>query len=271
MKQAKIGFIGAGNMAGAIIGGITGSGIMECSQVGVFDTNASVMESYQSRGFVVFDSVEELVTGCQTVFLSVKPQIFTQVLPQVKAAMTPDKLLISIAAGMTAKYIKTAIGFDCKLILAMPNTPMLVGFGASILSHQPPVTDEEFDFAVQLFASAGVAEVIPPDKMNEIIPVSGSSPAFVYEFARVIVKKAEEKGFDPQQANRLFCHTLIGAAQMMLQSDKSHEELIRMVCSPGGTTLKAMEALERCGFEQAISTAFDDCIQRAYELQELGK
>ena len=265
----KLGFIGAGNMAGAIIGGVTGSGLLSCKEIGVFDISKEKLESYKSRGFPVFENIGELVKNCGAVVIAVKPQNFAEVLPEIKAGITPDKLIISIAAGITAKTIKDGAGCDCKVILAMPNTPLLLGAGATACSAVPPATQEDLAFAESLFSSAGTAVEIPPDKMNEIIPVNGSSPAFFFYFAKLLAENAGKSGIPKEAAMGLVYKTMAGSAKMLMESGKTPDELIDMVCSPGGTTLAGMKALKDNGFETAVQAAFDACVKRAYELAAL--
>lgn len=266
--DVKIGFVGAGNMAGAIIGGAVEKGGYAPEEIGVYDISPEKREEYAARGCRAFANVEELVAACGTIVLAVKPQVFPAVLPQVKTAMTADKVLVSIAAGITAQSIQEAVGFPCKLVMVMPNTPLLVGEGAAALSRVAPTTPAEFQEVRALFAAAGIAEEIGPDKMREIIPVNGSSPAFLYLFAKVIVECAQREGIDPDTANRLICQTLVGAAKMMTDTGKTHQELIDMVCSPGGTTLAALEAMETAGFSDAVRAGFDACVKRAKELSQ---
>jgi pyrroline-5-carboxylate reductase len=187
-------------------------------------------------------------------------------MPELKQWMRDGTLLVSIAAGITAPWIKRAVGFDCKLILAMPNTPLLLGQGAVALSRVEPAAVEEFLRVKSLFESVGIAEEIPPALMNEVIPVNGSSPAFVYLFAKTIIDKAAEAGIDEAAARNLVAQTLIGSAHMLRDAGKTPQELIDMVCSPGGTTLAAMAELERLGFTEALGAAFDACVRRAKEL-----
>ncbi|MEM1483963.1 pyrroline-5-carboxylate reductase [Oscillospiraceae bacterium PP1C4] len=261
-----IGFIGAGNMAGAIINGIVSSGMLEPEKIAVYDVKAEHLHTYASRGFAACDSIGELVQSCNYVFLSVKPQNFADVLAQIKPAATLQTVFVSIAAGISAEFIKSGVGFDAKIIRVMPNTPLLIGSGSTALSQVAPTSDEEFAFIKSVFAAAGAVEEVAPDQMNEVIPLNGSSPAYIYLFAKVFVDRAVELGFDADTANRLFCNTLIGSARMMLETGKTHQQLIDMVTSPGGTTFKGLEALHRCGFEQALIDCFDDTIKRAYEL-----
>ncbi len=262
----QIGFIGAGNMAGAIIDGVVGAGLLKPAEIAVYNVRQEKRDAYAARGFGVCLSVEALVESCSYVVLSVKPQIFPEVLPKVKAAAHPDTVFISIAAGISAAYIKEALGFDAKIVLVMPNTPLLIGCGTSAMSCIAPTSPTEFAFVKSVFCAAGAVEEIAPDRMNEVIPLNGSSPAYIYQFAKIFVENAVEVGFDAQIANRLFCNTLIGAAKMMLETGKSHQQLIDMVTSPGGTTFKGLEALEQNGFAKALDACFADTIKRAYEL-----
>ena len=262
----KLGFIGAGKMAGAIISGIIGGGIVLPEVIGVFDVDSARQEICTKQGCRSFGDVPSLVGECSTVFLCVKPQSFPEVMPQVKEGIRRDTLLVSIAAGITAASIKSLIGFDCKIVLAMPNTPLLLGQGAVALARIPPTTEEEFTQVKSLFAAVGTAQEIDSALMSEVIPVNASSPAFVYLFAKAIIDKAMQAGIDESSAKSLVIQTLIGSAHMLRDTDLSPEELIDMVCSPGGTTIAAMDELRRQGFTKALDAAFDACVKRAHEL-----
>lgn len=262
----KVGFIGAGNMAGAIIGGVLRSKLLPPSEIAVFDVNAEKLESCRKQGMTVLASPEEVAASCKYVLLAIKPQNFADVMAQIAPSLTEESVVISIVAGVSAAYIKESAGFDVKVVPVMPNTPLLIGHGTVAMSHVQPTSDEEFVFAQGLFAAAGQVTVIPPDKMNEVIPLNGSSPAFIYLIAKLFVDEAEKNGFDRETANRLFCDTLIGSAHMMLDTGMDHQTLINMVCSPGGTTLKGLEALKEYGIEEAIAQCSRATIKRSYEL-----
>lgn len=261
-----IGFLGAGNMAGAIIGGIVESKILKPDQIAVCDVSAGKRASYQEKGIAALEDPKALVGICQYIVLSVKPQNFSEVLPLIKSAAKPDTVFISIAAGISIPFIKETLGYDAKVIRVMPNTPLLIGHGATALSRIAPVGEEEFAFAEKIFAAAGFVAEVPSDKMNEVIPLNGSSPAYIYLMAKVFVEEGIKAGFDADTANSLFCETLIGSAQMMMESGKSHQELIDMVTSPKGTTFEGLEALHAGGFENALRECFHATIRRAYEL-----
>ena len=261
-----IGIIGAGNMAAAIANGILGRGMIPAGEIEMFDIDAAKLAPFTEKGVSAASSAAELVKNCRYVLLAVKPQVMPGVLEGLRGAAGAGNVFVSIAAGISSAFVKKALGFDAKVILVMPNTPVLVGLGASALSFEPPVTEEEFETVRAMFASAGIAEQIAPNLMNEVIPINGSSPAFLYRIAQIFVEHAVGQGFDRGVATRLFCQTMIGSAHMMLESGKPLEELIRMVCSPGGTTLRGLEAMEKNGLENALAACIDDCIQRAYEL-----
>lgn len=253
-------------MATAIIQGILLGNMVPKEHIFVYDVSPERREYFRAQGLSVAQSAVDLAEHCDDIFLAVKPQVIEGVLQELCGHIDGHHVVVSIAAGISDAYIKKMLGFDCKVVLVMPNTPLLIGHGASALAKIDPVTDEEFDLVFSIFSSVGAAVVIPKEKMNEIIPVNGSSPAFLYYLAKIVSDYAQSLGIDREAANTLFCNTLIGSAHMMLETGKSHDELIRMVCSPGGTTLKLMEALEEKDWKGTLDEAMERCIDRAYEL-----
>ncbi len=148
----------------------------------------------------------------------------------------------------------------------MPNTPMMLGCGASAMSRDDKVSDEEFEFARKIIGSCGTAEVVPMDKMKEIIAINGSSPAFVYLYAKGFTQYAQRVGINEETALRLFAQTLIGSARMMTESGMTVDELIKQVSSPGGTTLAGLQELYNGRLTETVINACDACTKRAYEL-----
>ncbi len=264
----KLGFVGAGNMASAIIGGIINSEIAKPSDIYIYDICEDKYEEFREKGFNICEFSTEAVANSDYIFLCVKPQNVKEALESIKPAASDKKTIVSIIAGITADYIKEVLECDIKIILIMPNTPLLLGYGASAMAKVEPTTDEDFAFVKSIFESMGIARDIPKDKLNEAIAVNGSTPAFVYKFAKDVADHASELGFDKNIALELFAQTLIGSAKMLTESGKTPDELIKMVCSPGGTTLKGMEALEQNNFTKAIVEAMDACVKRACELSK---
>ena len=150
----------------------------------------------------------------------------------------------------------------------MPNTPLLLGEGATALSHSESVTEEEFAIICGIFGCCGVYAVIPKDKMKEIIAINGSSPAFIYLYAESFIKYAKSVGIDEEVAKKLFAKSLIGSAKMITDSGNTIEKLIEMVSSKGGTTIAGLEKLREGDLDEAVQNCCKACTARAYELSK---
>lgn len=260
----KLGFIGVGNMGGAIIKGVNGK--LGNTAVFAYDSSAEKLKGLNSYGATAASSVTELVRKCDYVLLAVKPQQLDEVLAELKAADKRELVMISICAGISAEYIRERTFAEAKVVLVMPNTPMMLGSGASAMSRDDKVSDEEFEFARKIISSCGTAEVVPMDKMKEVIAINGSSPAFIYLYAKGFVQYAQKVGLDEDAALRLFSQSLIGSARMMTESGMSVDELIKQVSSPGGTTLAGLQELYNGRLTETVINACDACTKRAYEL-----
>ncbi len=266
----SVGFIGAGNMGFAIMKGIAQSelGTSGSTKLFAYDPNADQVERLTQYGVTACRSEQEIMEKCKYVFLAVKPQIIEGVLETIAPAATEDTVFVSIAAGITDEFIAKKTIPDAKVVLVMPNTPLLLGEGASALSRNEKVSDEEFAVVLNIFEVCGKAAVIPKDKMKEIIAVNGSSPAFIYLFAKGFIDYAVSEGIDAEVAKTLFAQSLIGSAKMITDSGYSIEELIRMVSSPGGTTLAGLDRLYEGKLEGVVGDACTACTKRAYELSK---
>lgn len=271
--MVNVGFIGAGNMGFAIIKGIAesglcGSGADKRFDMYAFDPKSEMLERLARFGVKPCAGESELVEKCGYVFLAVKPQQLDAVLDAAKGSFTKDKVIISICAGITAEYLQSKTAEGAKIVLVMPNTPLLLGEGASALSANAEVSAEEFDFVRNIFASCGKAAVIPQDKMKEIIAINGSSPAFIYLFAKAFVDYAKAVGICEDTAKELFAQSLIGSAKMITDSGYTLDELIKMVSSPGGTTLAGLDELYSGKMTDTVIKACESCTRRAYELSK---
>lgn len=266
MEKAVIGFIGGGNMAGAIIGGIVKTKTYPADRIFVFDRHEEKRAALQkSYGIRPTGSSPELVGCCDVVFLAVKPQSFPAMLEEIRPAAGAGKTFVSIAAGISSRSIVKALSCGCPVIRAMPNTPLLIGKGATAVSRTENVSDHMFELVCGLLSSCGTVTEIDESLMNAVISVNGSSPAYVYLFAKAILENAQKQGIGPEIALALICQTLEGSAGM-LRTGKTPDELIRMVSSRGGTTIAALDVLKRNRFEQIIGEAMEACTARAAEL-----
>ncbi|MGN0665969.1 MAG: pyrroline-5-carboxylate reductase [Huintestinicola sp.] len=267
MDNIKVGFIGAGNMGAAIMRGIAsvmGDMVSMCA----YNPTRSKVEALADCGVAAMDSENDVVKASKYVFLAVKPQKFDEVLTKISEDVTDDTVFVSIAAGITEEYIASKTIPGAKVVLAMPNTPFLLGQGATALAKGSTVSHEEFALVKSIFASGGTTAEIPTDKMKEVIAINGSSPAFIYLFAKGFVDYAASVGISADEALKLFSQSLIGSAKMMTDSGKSIDELIRQVSSPGGTTLMGLEALYEGKLTDTVKDCCERCTKRAYELSK---
>lgn len=264
----NVGFIGAGNMGFAIMKGIKDSQMAKDIELFAYDTFAPSLEKVEKIGVKPCENSADTVRKCKFVFLAVKPQQLDEVLNDMGSEVTGDTVIVSICAGISDEYIASKTVDNAKVVLVMPNTPLLLGEGATALAKSDSVTDEEFDLVCRIFGSCGVYAVVPKDKMKEIIAINGSSPAFIYLYAKAFIDYAKSENISEDVAKTLFAKTLIGSAKMITDSGNSIEKLIEMVSSKGGTTIAGLEQLRAGDLEKTVENACKACTQRAYELSK---
>ena len=262
-----IGFIGAGNMATAIINGLLTQDF-SADHICVYDISKDRLGFMSSLGVSTASSETEVVGNSDIIVLAVKPQTYPAVLETIRPAVSLDKTFVSIAAGISIGYVRRALGCDCPVVRVMPNTPLLLKKGASALCPSDNIGEEDRQLVHRMFAGSGVCEYLTEDHMNQIIAVNGSSPAYFYLFAKAMADYAQSQGIDYQVAMNLICATMEGSAAMLRESGDSADVLIQKVSSKGGTTIAALEKLREQGFTEAVAEAMQACTDRA---EELGK
>lgn len=269
----KITFIGVGNMAGAIIDGITSekSKIVDWSDITLYDKAIDKSKKYESFGAHIAYDYKQALESADCIVLAVKPQNFPEVLPHLKSVDNyKSKLYITIAAGITLKTVSDAVD-GAPVVRVLPNTPMLIGKGVSAICRNDNVTDSDFQFACNLFESAGSVTVIDESLMNRIICVTSSSPAYVFKFIDAMYKGAVaqgvvEDGLSEDDLLNCICDAIIGTVELMKSSDKTPDEQISTVASKGGTTERALNELDTYNFSEGIISAMQKCTDRADEL-----
>ncbi|MDR2532616.1 MAG: pyrroline-5-carboxylate reductase [Oscillospiraceae bacterium] len=266
--MTTLGFIGAGNMGMALIKGFSASKAAQEARLHIYDADLNKRDELRKSNFSVFESGSEIAKTCKYIVLACKPQQISELLQTIKDDLTAGTVLISLCAGISAEFIRRYTGENTKVILVMPNMPMLLGLGSSAIACDEAVSGEEFAFARSLIESCGAFEIIPLDKMNEIICINASSPAFIYLFAKYFADYAAGQGINEKAALNLFSHALIGAAKMMTDSGLGVNELIEQVSSKGGTTLAGLDEFYSGGLEKLVKSACEACTKRAYELGE---
>lgn len=260
----KIGFLGFGNMASAIAKGILAADKKDIT-ISAYDPTP-IMIDQLNRRVLKSDSALQLVDNNKYIFLSVKPQMLLEALEPIVDHLTSEHVIISILAGVTVESIRKIVNDSCVVIRTMPNIPLLMSLGVTAIAKPDNISDSDYSFVKEVFGYVGSVYEIESNRFNEVIPINGSSPAFVYLFTKIITEQAVKYGFDYSLALEMISKTLIGSAKMMLETDKTLDELISMVSSKGGTTVAALEKMQEDGFVTSLENGFTACINRAYEL-----
>lgn len=253
-------------MTTAIFDGVVAQGLYAAEQIILSNPHMDKLERFRELGAQVTCDNRAVASAADLIILAVKPQKFEEVLDGISDCCA-GKCVVSIAAGISTGWIRSRLP-GALVVRVMPNTPLQLGMGAAAIAQTSDVPAELFQQVCDIFAAAGSVSVIPESQMDDVIPLSGSSPAFFFRMADVMVRWAETRGMDPQAALELAAATMRGSAEMLLHSGKTAGELTRQVCSPGGTTLAALSAFDERDFDGLISDAMTRCTDRS---RELGK
>jgi pyrroline-5-carboxylate reductase len=259
----KLGFIGCGNMASAMIGGIISNGVLESSKIIASNRSEEKLEKIQKDYKIdITQNNIEAAKEAEIIVLAVKPLFYETVIKEIKDAVTKNQIIVTITVGFTMERIKELFGMDCKIIRTMPNTPALVGEAMTAVSCNEFVTEEEMAEVRRILNGFGKTEMIPERLMDASVGVSGSSPAYVYMMIEAMADEAVLEGIPRDQAYRFAAQSVLGSAKMVLETGKHPGELKDMVCSPGGTTIEAVMELEKNGFRSAIMKAMKACVEK---------
>ena len=262
----KIAFIGVGNMANAIIGGLLRSGAVDCPHLILSDKFPEKCVPYTEGGAILAASPAEAAATADCVVLAVKPQNFPEVLDELsRVEGIENKLIVTIAAGITVETVKTALR-GATTVRVLPNTPMLIGMGVSVICRAPDVDPADFAFVSAMFEASGSVTVIDEAEMNRIISVTSSSPAYVFAFIHAICEGAKAQGLDGDALLPAVCDMVIGSATLLRDGGLSPNQQISRVTSKGGTTERAMAVLSERGMADMVKDAMQACTNRADEL-----
>lgn len=260
----KIGFIGLGNMADAMIGGILAKGLYQKEElIGSSKTEATATRMHEKYGIETGTDNARVAKEANILVLAVKPVFFPEVIGEIKEFVTNDTLVISIAAGKSLEWIEQEFGKKIRLVRCMPNVPALVGEACTGVCVNNFVTDEDEKLALALMESFGKASLIPERLMDAVIGVSGSSPAYVFMFIEAMADAAVLAGMPRNQAYEFAAQSVLGSAKMVLETGKHPAQLKDMVCSPAGTTIEAVKVLEEKGFRAAVMDAVEACVNKS--------
>lgn len=263
----KLGFIGCGNMASAIMSGIISNGLMKAEEMIGADVFAPSREKAKaSLGIQIAASNQEVVEKADAFVLSIKPQFYEDVIKEIKDFVREDQMIITLAPGKTLAWLEAQFGKPVKIIRTMPNTPAMVLEGMTAACPNANVTKEELEYVLRILRAFGEAEVVPEKLIDAVVAVSGSSPAYVFMMIEAMADAAVAEGMPRAQAYKFAAKAVMGSAKMVLETGKQPGELKDMVCSPGGTTIEAVKVLEATGFRSSLIEAMEACAEKSRSL-----
>lgn len=260
--MSNIGFIGAGNMGYAMLKGALSS--ISPENVGVTDRSVDKAESIaQETGVRHFESNADCVKNCKYVVFSIKPQVYENVVDEIRKFVDDSKIIISLAPNVSIEMLNGMFGKNVRVVRLMPNTPALVGEGMTGYCYDDALfNEEEKTFLADLFNSFGKAVKVSEKIMSAVVCASGSSPAYVFMFIEALADSVVKYGMSRDDAYTFVAQTVLGSAKMVLESGEHPGVLKDRVCSPGGTTIRAVEKLEECGLRNALFKATEACYNK---------
>lgn len=261
----KLGFIGAGKMANSIMNGIFNSKLF--NNFSFFDVNEKTVEQIKTKyNSTFYNSIQEVVKNSDIIMICTKPFIINEVLEEIKGEINNEKLIISIAAGVSSKKIETALSTKAKVIRVMPNTPALINEGISGLCKGAYANEEDLTLAKNIMQSVGEAIVVEENKIDVVTALSGSGPAFYYYIINEFAKSAQNLGLDYETALKLSTQTAIGAGKMILnglENNISVEKLIENVTTKGGCTEVGNKVLASSDIKDVLDKTIIDTMEKA--------
>ncbi|OCC15352.1 Pyrroline-5-carboxylate reductase [Dissulfuribacter thermophilus] len=269
LKGLKIGFIGAGQMGSALIKGLIEKGLLD--KMGIFASDPSferrsIVE--KDTGIKTFETNDECIKNVDIVLLAVKPQVMGPVLADIRPSIESRHLVVSIAAGISTKFIEDRLEAGTRVVRVMPNTPALVHEGAAAISPGSSASEEDLEIVREIFEAVGIAVTVPEELMDTVTGLSGSGPAYCFKFIEALIEGGILEGLPRDVAQKLAVQTVLGSARLVQILNEHPSKLEAMVTSPGGTTIRGLHALEKFAFKAGVMEAVSQATKRS---KELGK
>jgi len=264
-----IGFIGCGNMAQAMIGGIIKSKIISSDKVIASNPSKEKLLKVSSLyNIAITHNNKEVAQKSDILILSVKPNKYHQVVEEIRDSIKNDVVIVSLAAGISIEYLEKTFEKKVKLIRAMPNISSIVNEGMTVISKNKEINNLDLEDIIRLFEGIGKVELIEEELMDNIPALSASSPAYVFMFIDSLAKGGISSGIPAEKSYRIAAQAVIGAAKLILKDSKDIDNFIRMVCSPGGCTIEAIKELEKNKFKETITSAMKSCTDKVLRLAQ---
>lgn len=261
-----LGLIGGGNMGTAILRGVIRKGLIAPANIRVFDVDAEKLKTLsEDTGITPAGSASELVRSSRMILLAVKPNVCANVLGELKNELK-NRAVVSIVAGFSKRDLQALVPDSCRVLRVMPNMPAMVGQGMAVFEADHSLNADELKAAKAVFESVGLVETMPSSLMDTVTGVSGSGPAYAFMFIEAMADAAVLNGMPRDKAYTLVAQTVLGAAAAVLESGVHPGELKDRVCSPGGTTIEAVYALESGGMRASVMDAVNAAVEKSAEL-----
>lgn len=263
----KIGFIGTGNIGTSLIKGVLHSGVAQPDDIYIYDVDQIRADKLaKDTGVRLAKDNEQLAADCDYIVVAIKPPYVKCVLEEIKGSITDAKVLVSVAVGITIKTLKGVLGENVKVVRTMPNLPVMVGEGMTLVCFDNIVNDSEKAFVNSLFEGSGKVAELEERLMSQVTSLTGSSPAYVFMMIEAMADGAVLQGIPRKLSYRLASQAILGAAKMVLETGAHPAELKDQVCSPAGTTIAAVKTLEENAFRHILIDAMEKCTLRALEI-----
>ena len=269
-RHYRLGIIGCGNMAEAIIRGVFSSGFLSPREIIAYEINPERALYIKDNYHISFaDEISQIALCSRSILISVKPKDIPEVLSNMKKSFKPGiNSIISIAAGVSTNFIEQVLGNKPSVVRIMPNTPALVNKCMAAVSKGKYASDRDIEFAAAVIKSLGEYVIVDEKLQNAITAISGSGPAYFFLFCKFLIRAAEKKGIDSETAGKLVINTLVGSGELLKSFSSDTDFLIKMVASPGGTTQAALLSFNENHLDAIVGNAVDCAEKRAKEIQE---
>ncbi len=263
----KLGAIGAGHMGMAILNGAAETGVVKPEDIAVYEVSPERAEAARKLGYQILNSAAEVYQNCVYFLIAVLPQNAAALLEELKNCEPKEKpVVVSIVSGMGSSFIRKALGADTRVINIVPNLTLAVGYGATAIAHTENVTAEILSPVLRVFEGLGQAVVAEEKLLREIISANGCAPGYAFYMINAVAKSAAERGVDYGLAVKMAAAAFGGAAKMILESEKTAEELLAQVCSPGGLTERGVNYFDAHKLDEIIKNGAWKSVKRGYEL-----
>lgn len=265
----KIGFIGCGNMGKAMLQGIIQANLVPCENIMVSTySRESADRIHDTFDVVTTVDNQEVASQCEIIILAVKPKMFADVIDEIKEVGN-NKIIVSVAAGITIAFLMEHFENDkLKVARAMPNTPACVAMAMSSLSFNEYINEDEKQDIIAIFESFGQCEIVDEGLIHTVIGISGSSPAYIFMVLDAMIKNGMKHGLSKEAATQFASQAVMGAAKMVSLGENDPDTLKVNVCSPGGTTIEAVNKLEESNLYQIFDEAMDACIEKSKQMSK---